>query len=234
MKRILACSLAACFALAFMGGCATSQERVQPESSEGASAEHQVIEPDPIEIIESGWSADEHGYIYYGIGLKNPNSSFEAQSVTVTITGKDDQGKIVFADNQVMSFILPGGEYYFGSQAGNGTAPQTVEFSVSVKDSGWVENDRQSFAAYDVANINEVVSEYGDTSFTGELTANADWSDVNSAWVSVILRDASGSIIYGTNTFADISEEGQTVPFEIHAYEPPEHATYELIAVPWF
>ncbi|MCG4849454.1 hypothetical protein L0P44_12390, partial [Streptococcus gordonii] len=81
-----------------------------------------------MEITESGWSVVGDGWVYYGFALKNTNKDVEAQMPTVTITGKAEDGSIVFSDKQTLFVVLPGETVHYGFQAGNGTAPATVEF----------------------------------------------------------------------------------------------------------
>lgn len=243
MKKMLALAIGVIVLLGVIG-CSSenSGDRKEPESrpteptsTQPAAEETKTsIEPLDLQVIESGYAVDENGYVHYGIGIENPNTDYEVNSFMVTITGRDESGKIVFSDEQGMQFLLAGGKCYFGAQAGNGTAPSTVEFSVKVShDFYWVENDKKSFEIYTIFNPNEVVGDWL-ASYTGELTANAEWSDIGSAWISVIFRDESGQIVGGANSFTDISKEGETVPFEISVYTVPSHASYEIHAVPWY
>lgn len=229
-------------ALAFaLAGCsggnvdtkADAPEAPQPESTAPAVAESESSDPLPLELIETGYSVSEDGYVFYGVGIKNPNTNFEAEFPVIQITGKDADGKIVFSDDQTLMFMLPGAEYYFGGQAGNGTKPEIVEFSASTSKDNWIPNDKQSMAIYDISNANEVVGEFGDVSYTGELTVLEEWDDVTSACVNVILRNEAGEIVYGDYTFVELPSSGESAPFELHAYDVPDHASYEIYAQPW-
>lgn len=232
-SRVIAFGLA--LALCMLGGCsAPSEERPEPESTQPATENTLVAEPEDLEVIESGWSTDSHGYTHYGVGVRNPNADFEAQSIKLTATGRDADGKIVFTRDDTIPFMLPGAEYYLGGQAGNGTAPDSIEFSLEVDDRRWVKSDHTSSPVFEIGNANEVVGEFGQTSYTGELSANLSWDDTSSVRTSVILRDSAGAIVYGTDGYIDYPAEGQARPFELHVYEAPEHATYELNALPFW
>lgn len=229
---VLAVALAGC-----SGGTADSGQEAaqapQPESTAPAVAESSSNDPLPLELMESGYTVSEDGYVSYGVGIENPNTNFEAEFPVIQITGKDADGKIVFSDDQTLMFMLPGAEYYFGGQAGNGTKPETVEFSVSTSKDNWIPNDKQSMAIYDISNANEVVGEFGDVSYTGELTVLEEWDDVTSACVNVILRSEAGEIVYGDYTFVELPSSGESAPFELHVYDVPDHASYEIYAQPW-
>lgn len=242
MKKIAIVLLSAALSMCLFGcsgggtqfGGSKSEPKSEPKSTEPAIEKTDSKEtPKPLELVESGWSVGESGYVHYGVGFKNPNTSFEARFPTIKVTGKDSDGKILFSEDQVLSFMLPGATYYYGGQAGNGTAPETVDFSLSVSDRNWIANDKQSMEIYTISNINEVIGDYGDVDYTGEITANEEWSDVGSAMVNVILRDDSGNIIFGEFGFADISKAGETIAFDISSYNVPEHSSYEIYAQPW-
>lgn len=237
MKKIALVALAVATALC-LAGCggaqdSTNAQSAEPKSTEPASSPIEQSSPQELVAIESGWSAGESGYVFYGVGIENPNTSFEARFPKITVTGKDADGKILFSNDQVLNFMLPGAKYYYGGQAGNGTAPATVDITVSMEDRNWVANDKQSMEIYTISNANEIVGDYGNVSFTGEITANEEWSDVSQAMMNVILRDASGSIVAGYFGFAPVSKTGDTAVFDVSGYDVPEHASFEVYAQPW-
>lgn len=217
-------------------GCSSAETESSSEtdsSTEASSKSTEASTPQDLVLIETGWSVDESGYVHYGFGLENPNENYEAQFPVITITGRDADGKIVFSDDQTLSFLNAKGTCHFASQAGNGNVPDTVEFTVSVSSYNWVENANQYPDIYTVSNTNVVKGSYGTTSFTGEVTVNKEWSDVTMIAVSVILRNDTGEIVYGDLTFVDNPVEGQTKPFEIPCYNLPSYASYEIYAMPW-
>lgn len=229
MWRRIALGMMICVVVACLAGCASSQGQGTSASSEQKTVAK--AQPQDLQIVDSGWSADSQGYVHYGYVLKNPNEGYEASFPKVTITGKSADGTILFSEDQTMSFILVNGQASYGFQVGHGTTPATVEFSAS--QSKWKENDKQAFDAYTVSNTAEVPGSYGTTVYTGVVTSNEDWADVKRAAVTVILRDASGKIVYGNSTFADVPEKGDSKSFEVRAYKVPDHATFEITAQPW-
>lgn len=217
-----------------LAGCGNSQGGGAANSTPAAETVDTKEEPVPVEIKDSGYYVTEYGYIMYGIVWKNPNDLYSIEYPTLSITGKDANGKILFNDTQVMESLMPGEEQRFGCQAGTETAPASVEFSVTDSRSNYVRTNDKATEYFSIANANEVPGDY-ETSFTGELTTLADLGDSSQAWVSVILRDGNGKIVYGSNSFADVPAKGQTLPFEVSAMSSlPEHASYELFAIPWF
>lgn len=216
-KKLLAlfsCALIAAMAMC-LAGCSQPEERQD------------------IQITDSGYSVSESGYVLYGVSLHNPNETYAADFVTVTITGKDANGGIVFSQDQVMGTMNPGDDYTFGTQAGNGTAPETVEFSVSVDEDNWKDGEAVEGEPYTISNTNEVINEYGSGDFTGEITVTDAWADYETAWVSAILKDADGNIVGGYNGYANITPN-QPAVFDAIAYDLPEYDSVEYYAVPWY
>ena len=207
------------------------------QSSSGQKDSPASTEPKELEIVESGWSISDQGYVMYGIGIKNPNADKEADLPSFTITGKKQDGSIVFNDQQTLFVIAPNETVYYGFQAGNGTAPDTVEFAIddcSFSDCGTPDSE-----TFTITNTSEVPGDFGMSSYTGEATLNLDLSGSSSpelleqTAVTVILRDAEGQIVYGMSTFVNTPDQGESVPFEVSAHSVPEHASYELYAQLW-
>lgn len=189
-------------------------------------------DPEPQEIVESGYTISESGYVYYGITWKNPNTSYAIEFPTVQIVGRDEDGAIVFTEDQVMGTLLPGEEVSFGGLAGEGVDTATVEFSI-VGEPDYAESDEEPVEHYSADSLNTVEDKYGETSFTGELATLVAEEDISQAWVSVILRDASGDIVAGYHSFADVAAEGGTAAFEVSAYDVPDYESYDVVAIPW-
>lgn len=196
-------------------------------------------DPEPIQITDSGWYAPDSNqyssssYVHYGVSIYNPNDDFAGDYPTVTITGKDENGKILFSDKQLMTVIKPHETITFGMQAGNGTKPATVEFDAYVKDSDWnkVNKDKTVIPSYEVTETNDAKSSFGDIDFTGRLKVDDSW-DKESAYVSVLLKNENGETIAGYFSFVNVVK-GDYVPFDVHAYDVPEYSSFEIYAYPW-
>lgn len=191
---------------------------------------------DALEIIESGWSVDPGGYIYYGFGIRNNSTSAAIDFPTVGITGRDESGRILFSNDQVISCIEPGQTLYFGSVTGNGTAPTTVEFTAKSPDDYAIVTPSSNSPTFRISNLAEVSNGLGGSSFTGELELvsgaySKAWA--SGAAVTVILRDESGAIVYGNTGFTDQPTQGAPIPFEVLGGTVPEHATIEAYAQVW-
>lgn len=187
-----------------------------------------------LSIVESGWSADEDGYVYFGIGLKNSNGSAAIAFPTVKIYGYDANGNVIFTDEKIYSAIEPGQTVYFGDQTGNGTAPARVEFK-AVKPSGVALTAATEAPTYKIFDNGESDGADGMHSFLAKLKLQSAPSDFDKTQVflSAILRDEQGRIVAGYDEFIDCPAVGSTVPVSIDVYNPPEHASCDIYAAQW-
>lgn len=188
-----------------------------------------------LSIVESGYN-DDDGYIHYGIALKNNDESCYTTYPTIRIVGKDDQGKIVFSEDQVLGLIGPGETIVFGCQAGNGVSASTVDFSVETSSVSETRETDKKGEKYVFTNQSVHKDSIGNASFTGEVEKqNADEAiePSDTAAVSLILRDESGSIVGGYIDFVTLNADGAKTAFELSVYDPPAFASYELHALSW-
>ena len=240
MKKIISmivCVALAATMLATVTGCAsvkpTPDDTQQEPADTGPSKPETkpvAAKPKDLEIKESGWSVAEGGYIQYGVGIRNPNPDFEANLFTISVTGKDSAGKILFSEFQILGPIYPNAEYYYGASAGNGVKPDKVEFIVSVNDKNWKQNSTTSPPKYSISNTNKVAGNYNMTSFTGEIQATGEKAPSGGVWVSVIMRNKDNKIVGGYYAFTDVPQLDKKFPFEIRVLSPVEHEKYEIYA----
>lgn len=192
----------------------------------------------PLELVETGWSADESGYVHYAFGLRNTSDSVCIQFPSVEITGRSEDGSVLFSHTQVLMVAFPGETAYFGSQAGNGNGivPATVDFTVLEPEDYNYEISSES-ASFKVDNLNAAPDGYGGEIFSGEISAVTDSQRVREQSsqlnVSLVLRDDAGAIIYGFDTYVDWPPEGASRPFSMDVFDPPAYDSFEVYAQPW-
>ena len=187
-----------------------------------------------LSIVESGWSAGEGGYVYFGIGLKNSDGSAAIAFPTVKIYGYDANGNVIFTDEKIYSAIEPGQTVYFGDQTGNGTAPARVEFK-AVKPSGVALDTPTEAPTYKIFDNGESDGADGMHSFSAKLKLQSAPSDFDKTQVflSAILRDKQGRIVAGYDEFTDCPAVGSTVPVSIDVPNPPEYTSCDIYAAQW-
>ena len=207
-------------------GVSTSKKA---NSTSGTS--HLSAEPS---IAESGWSVDGHGYVHFGIGLKNSDGPAAISFPTIKVYGYDADDNLVFTDEKTYSAIEPGQTVYFGDQTGNGTAPARVEFE-TVTPSGVALATATEAPVYEIFDSTESAGADGMQSFLAKLKLQSAPSDFDKTQVflSAILRDKQGNIVAGYNNFVDCPTVGSTVPVSIDVNNPPTHASCDIYAAQW-
>lgn len=164
--------------------------------------------------MESGWSADQQGYVHYAFALRNTSKTQQVQYPQITITGRAKDGSIVFSQTQALNMAFPNQTVYDAGQAGEGTAPATVDFVVLSPDTYNV-TEAQGTATFPISGTSKIDNRDGGTTFNGEVRAVADGfkpSDGQQIKISLVLRNAQNAIIYG-----DIAFRGLAGQWPIHA-----------------
>ena len=182
----------------------------------------------------SGWSVNEAGYIDYGFILRNTSDDLLIQLPEATITGRASDGTILFTDTQMLNLVYPGQNVACGSQAGNGTPPDTVSFSVGRPKAYNVTTATGPVWEF-AATASEVPNDLGYAIVTGEVSLVSTGDDVWMSGVAVtaLLRDASGAIVSGAMSFVDVPTADKTVPYEVTFIDAPDHASVEAYVQLW-
>ena len=219
-------------------GPASSSQNSQPSGASASGKANTASNADnwiaELSIVESGWSADEGGYVHFGIGLKNSDGSAAIAFPTVKIYGYDANDNLIFTDEKIYSAIEPGQTVYFGDQTGNGTVPARVEFE-AVKPSGVALSAAAEAPVYKIIDSAESSGADDMYSFSAKLKLQSAPSDFDKTQVflSAILRDKQGKIVAGYNNFYDCPAVGSTVLVSVDANNPPEHASCDIYAAQW-
>lgn len=208
------------------GGASTPEKPTSTSDASHLSAE--------LSIVESGWSVGAHGYVHFGIGLKNSDGPSAIAFPTIKIYGYDADDNLLFTDEKTYSTIEPGQTVYFGDQTGNGTAPARVEFE-AVTPSGVALATATEAPVYEIFDSAESAGADGTQSFLAKLKLQSAPSDFDKTQVflSAILRDKQGNIVAGYNNFCDCPAVGSTAPVSIDVNNPPTHASCDIYAAQW-
>lgn len=192
----------------------------------------------PLELVETGWSADESGYVHYAFGLRNTSDSVCIQLPSVEITGRGEDGSVLFSETLIMANAFAGETVYFGSETGNGNGivPATVDFTVLEPDDYSYVNSGES-ASFKADNLSAAPDGYGGEIFSGEISVVKDSARVREQSsmlaVSLVLRDDAGAIVYGYSTFVDWPSEGGSRPFSMDVIDLPAYDSFEVHVQPW-
>lgn len=187
-----------------------------------------------LKISQSGWHVDSSGYVDYALTIQNTSEDLVVEYPEVIITGRAADGSVVFSKSQVMGVVYPGYDLTFACMTGNGTAPATVEFALSKPQDYQVSVGTGRPTEYKVLDLSARKDGFGKLTVSGEVekTVEGDeWLDSQSVWLSVILRDGQGRIVYGWCDFVDSPGLGEQMPFSIEVYGCPDYATAEVVPV---
>lgn len=187
-----------------------------------------------LKISESGWHVDSNGYVDYALTIQNTSEDLIVEYPEVIITGRAADGSVVFSKSQVMGVVYPGYDLTFACMTGDGTAPVTVEFALSKPQDYQVSVGTGRPTEYKVLDLSARKDGSGKLTVSGEVekTVEGDeWLDSQSVWLSVILRDDQGRIVYGWNGFVENPGLGEQMPFSIAVYSVPDYATVEVVPI---
>ena len=194
-----------------------------------------TVETPELEVVESGWSVDGQGYVHYAFGLRN-NGEVQAITPGVIITGRDADGRVLFSQEQYISAVPAGKTVFFGTLAGDGTAPATVEFAPLPLEDYQVGTGADTSSSFSVIDVRPVSDGLGGTKFVGEVTTEhmgGERGGMGDVALTIVLRDESGAIVYGDTGYATMPAEGESTAFEVLTYGIPDYAAYEAYAQAW-
>lgn len=214
----------------------SASQLVDPSVDADAEADAGVDE-NALEIVDSGWSVDELGYVYYGVALRN-KADTAIEFPGYVVTGRDEAGEVIFSDEQVLSCVGAGETVWWGGLAGTGGHPPAeIEFAPSAVADYQVMSGTEAPAAFEVESARPIEDSLGTLTFVGEVTCvRDDESDADAGGqvaLVLVLRDADGKIVYGTSGFAPRPDVGENSSYEIYASNAPAYASYEVYAIPW-
>lgn len=187
-----------------------------------------------LKISESGWHVDSNGYVDYALTIQNTSEDLIVEYPEVIITGRAADGSVVFSKSQVMGVVYPGYDLTFACMTGDGTAPAMVEFALGKPQDYQVSVGTGHPTEYKVLDQTARKGGAGKLAVSGEIekTVEGDeWLDSQGVWLSVILRDDQGQIVYGWNGFVDSPGLGEQMPFSIEVYSVPDYATVEVVPI---
>ncbi len=204
-----------------------------------SSTQASTVDDLPLKISESGWSMGSGGYVNYAYGLLNTSEDTLVEWPGVQIVGYDAAGNVLFTDDRDPVICLPGQTTYVtGMSDCAGTKPDRVEFTLK---NNIATRTRQVTdpVSFSVSAVDVRKGDYGDATFTGTfdikgtqeaLSGLSKYASATS--ITVILRDDSGNIVYGYNTYQYSLTVGDNQPFSVSCTGVPAFATAEVYVYP--
>lgn len=227
---VLACSLAAC-----SGGTSSSP------SADGAEAQGEIqpnSAPQPLEIVESGWSIDDEGHVTYAAVIHNPNEGWRSEDPQLSVQLIDGDGRVVENYGEAPSMVGPSGRAVVGGYIGNDRGPVAdVEFSIEAS-GRWSTGDCLPDDLYSVSAVERgpIPEDYGDgDALYGTVTRNhyVPQSSSKGTVITVVARDAQGAIVGAASTYLNDLPLHEAVPFMADCFIPDvEPVSYQAFARP--
>lgn len=219
-------------ALLGLSGCTgQTQEMGSNQVNEPATTDA-VSEAEPIdlEVVESGFYFDSYGSAHFAAIVSNPNSSWAAENIHVTVAARDSDGNVVDTLDDYITLMFPDGQTAICGDMGAPESTASLEVTTSVSSSGWTKQDITQKDFYDqlpITNITESIDEWGETTVAGEIANNTEGA-FSGTRIQVVFRNADGGIVGGAYTYVNGElAAGSTAPFSTLSQEVPEHASVE-------
>ncbi len=186
-------------------------------------------EPEPpqeLQVVETGFIESEYGGTDFAVIVENPNEDVTAEYPTVTVTGYDADGNILFSQDSLINFVYPGEKAYFiGSDQASGV--DHIDVTTSVPDESWINVSDEEKYKFEVTDLNPQTSEFGDMTFSGSVTNNSG-KDVGGVRVNILVRDEAGELLTGYYTYAENVPDGQSRTFTAYSLgKVPGYASAE-------
>ena len=198
----------------------------EPATTDSASE----AEPLELEVVESGFYFDSYGSAHFAAIVSNPNSTWAAENIRVTVAARDADGNVVDTLDDSITLMFPDGQTAICGNMGAPESTASLDVTASVNSSGWTKQDITQKEFYDqlpITNITESVDERGETTVAGEIANNTKGA-VSGTRVQVLFRNSDGGIVGGTYTYINGElAAGSTAPFSTVSQEVPEHASVE-------
>lgn len=165
-----------------------------------------------LAVVETAFGKDiDSDTWWYAVVLENPNADYVFPSAGITVEAVDANGVILDSGNDYTT-ILQGRTVVVGDFFGVGSGT-IAKLDVRGPSSGAATSspaaETGSFSVSELATA----AEYGWMDVTGKVTSTFS-EDQDLVTVSVIARDAAGTIVGGDFTFIDRLPAGGTAQFE--------------------
>ena len=251
MKRVIGTLLMAVMLTAMLCACGSTekvdntatnvvQASKKPDSSgsaktEAKSSKEETKQP---ELVDSGYTVLEPNsigdiYLTYVVKVKNPNKDMAAVYTDITITGKNEDGSILFSNEDTIPLIMPGDTVAWAEDTVDckNKVPASVEITVGGANFDSMDelDGGVMSSEFSIENLSIVEGDWGD-SVTGEITNNSD-VDCDDVIISVIyLKD--DKMVGGYHSYQDDMSAGKKAAFDVSSWglEDLDYDELEVVA----
>ena len=218
----------------------TIQASKKPSNSEVAKKDNKgnKEEEQQPELVDSGYTIQEPNsigniYLTYAVKVKNPNKNMAAEYTDITITGKNEDGSILFSYEDTIPLIMPGDTVTWAEDTMDCKNKTPASVEITVGGARFVSLDEVDggvmSSEFSIENLSIVESDW-DTSVTGEITNNSD-VDCDDVIITVVyLKD--GKMVGGYHSYQDDMSAGKKTAFDISTWglDDLEYDELEVVA----
>lgn len=193
----------------------------------------------PPELVKSEYVVSESSVgnrVSYALQIKNPNPNHAIQFPTIYITAKDENGKVLTEEQDQLMSLAAGETITYGNAITyKGDLPETVEFSVDVKETNVTYLPQESSGiiyAKDLSVENVTVEDISyTTKYSADVTNNSD-IDMHAVSISIIYRK-DGNLAGSERELLLNLNAGETKSFSIYSViDKEEYDSYEIYVIP--
>ncbi|MCD0452016.1 hypothetical protein LO762_22890 [Actinocorallia sp. API 0066] len=192
-------------------------------------------------VTETGWTSEASEWvpgeywIRWATVLHNPNTLYWCELPTVQITVRDEYGKVIGTEEQVLTALPPRARIaWAGLLEITGSRPHTLEITPRPADWYPTPSRPEDFPPFGYENVSMELPE-GACEVTGEIR-NPYPVPVEEVALVALFRDGRGTLISGDMSFVQGLPAGGTAAFKIEGTvpEPPGPVvSLDLVALPW-
>ena len=210
----------------------SSNNGTQASSSSNTSANNKsATSTDDVKLVvsESNVYQSFDGYVGFVVALRNESKTTAVKYPSVTVTGKNADGTIMFSSNLLYVAIGPGETKYCASIAQGDSLPASIECSVDKIDSYNLSTSLNT-GAFTVSNVS-IAKVGGTTKLTGEVKVD-DAGNTGNGYVEIIavFRDENGKIVYAQEMGSECPQTGQSTSFDMPIRSNLDYASLDVYA----
>ena len=210
----------------------SSNNSTQASSSSNTSVNNKsATSTDDVKLVvsESNVYQSTDGYVGFVVALRNESKTTAVKYPSVTVTGKNADGTIMFSSNLLYVAIGPGETKYSASITQGDSLPASIECSVDKIDSYNLSTSLNT-GAFTVSNVS-IAKAGGTTKLTGEVKVD-DAGNAGNGYVEIIavFRDENDKIVYAQEMGSECPQTGQSTSFDMPIRSNLDYASLDVYA----
>ncbi len=210
----------------------SSNNSTQASSSSNTSVNNKsATSTDDVKLVvsESNVYQSTDGYVGFAVALRNESKTTAVKYPSVTVTGKNADGTIMFSSNLLYVAIGPGETKYSASITQGDSLPASIECSVDKIDSYNLSTSLNT-GAFTVSNVS-IAKAGGTTKLTGEVKVD-DAGNAGNGYVEIVavFRDENGKIVYAQEMGSECPQTGQSTSFDMPIRSNLDYASLDVYA----